>query len=87
MTRFRVQAESPHHLTGEVTQGPVEHISIFPQALANILGPEPHTPEKIHAALREWMAPRHQEMLVRKRHIEAVSGVSAELEGQKLEFD
>lgn len=84
MVRFRVQAETPHHVTGEVTRGPVEHISIFPQALANLLG-EDHSPAAVRTKLRQWMEPRHREMCMRKKMIEAVSAAAIDLPS-KVEF-
>src|ERR1700678_503155 len=86
MTRFRVCVEEKH-ADGTTTRGPVEIIAIFPQALKNIVGPGAKTDGEIEAALRAWMAPRHAEGLVRKRHIEQVSGVAAKLAGKTLEFD
>jgi hypothetical protein len=86
MTRFHVQVEEKD-AEGKVTRGPVEHIAIYPQALKNIVGPGAKTPGEIKEALRRWMEPRHREMLMRKRHIEQVSQVAAELAGTTLEFD
>jgi hypothetical protein len=86
MTRFRVQVEEKD-AAGKVTRGPVETLSIFPQALKNIVGPGAKTDGEITDALHAWMKPRHSEMLVRKRHIEQVSAVAAKLAGKTLEFD
>jgi hypothetical protein len=86
MLRLKVQAEEKDPATGAVTRGPVEHIAIYPQALANILGTD-RSPAAITAALRHWMAPRHAEMLQRKQMIDAVSRATSTLNNVTVEFD
>lgn len=86
MTRFRVHVEDAHPVTGKITQGPMETIALYPQALLNLTGKDP-TPETAEKALREWMAARYAELRIRKHHLETVSTVVAKLAGQTLEFD
>lgn len=80
MLRLKVQAHS-----ADGSRGPIEHIAIYPQALANILGGD-LSPEAVRAALHRWMKPRHAELHARKEMIKVVSEAAQALNSVVVQF-
>lgn len=72
---------------GQISFGPEETVGIWPAALLSAYhGPEQATDASIQAAHEKWLEREHGNMLLRKRHLDAMARVAHGLKG-KLMFE